>query len=161
VDLEAGEADLAIRVDPLKGATLVARCLARSPVALYAAPSVLRARPLNRGPRPLEGQPVLVQAGELSHLPEARWLSQLPGVRVVLASNHLPTLLAAARLGRGLLALTTAWGDREPGLQRVMLVPQVPPRALWLVRTRESLRRPAINAVAERLVALFGSSVAR
>jgi len=154
VDLAAGEADLAVRTDPLTGAALVARVLVRSPVALYGAPALLRAHPPRRGIRALEGMPVLLPSGELGHLPEARWLARQAGARVVLASNHLPALVAAARAGHGLVPLLEAWGDREPALQRVLPVPGVPPRALWLVRTRESLRRAAISAVAEKLVAL-------
>jgi DNA-binding transcriptional LysR family regulator len=158
VDLAAGEADLAVRTDPLQGAALVARCLVRSPVALYAAPALLRGHRPRRGPRPLEGLPVLLPAGELAQLPEARWLAQQPGVTVALASNHLPSLVAAARAGRGVVALLDAWGAREPLLERVQPVPGVPPRALWLVRTRESLKRAATSAVAQRLVALLSAS---
>lgn len=158
VDLAAGDADLALRLDPLTGATLRARCLNRSGVSLYATAAYVQQRGAPRSPSQLEGHEVLVPAGELSVLPEAQWLSRQRGVRVALTSNSLPALVAAARAGKGLVALTDLWGAREPSLQRLFAVPGLPTRALWLVTTATGAKRPAIIAVTQRIVQLFGRS---
>lgn len=157
LDLAAGEADLALRVDPLRGAELRARCISRSPVALYASRAYLGSRAV-RSPGQLAGHRVLVPGGVLGGLPEARWLRAQPGVGVALVSNSLPALLAAARRGHGVVALTSAWGDREPDLVRLFDVPRLAARALWLVSTRAGLRRPATRVVAEAVASFFAPS---
>lgn len=153
VDLTNGEADLALRMDPLKGASLRARCLDRSAVTLFASTDYLARRGRPRGPRQLAGHQVLMPSAELAGLPEARWLAGQGGV-AVLRSNSLPALVAAAKTGRGLVALTASWGLRA-GLEALFDVPGVPPRAMWLVTTKEASRRPACAAVIDHLGALI------
>lgn len=155
LDLATGEADLALRVDPLKGAALRARCISRSAVALYASRAYLGSRVVKSAAQ-LDGHRVLLPGGELAGLPEGRWLAAQPGVIPALASNSLPALLAAARSGQGIVPLTSAWGDREPALVRLFDVPKLAPRALWLVSTEAGSKRPAVRAVTAALVEMFG-----
>jgi DNA-binding transcriptional LysR family regulator len=157
LDLATGEADLALRVDPLRGAELRARCISRSSVALFASRGYLGSRSV-KTPSQLAGHAVLLPGGELAGLPEARWLSAQPGVKPALVSNSLPALIAAAKQGRGIVPLTSAWGDREAELTRLFDVPRLAPRALWLVSTRAGARRPALRAVADALVAIFSKA---
>jgi DNA-binding transcriptional LysR family regulator len=152
LDLATGEADLALRVDPLRGAELRARCISRSSVALFASRGYLGSRSV-KTPSQLAGHAVLLPGGELAGLPEARWLSAQPGVKPALVSNSLP-----AKQGRGIVPLTSAWGDREAELTRLLDVPRLAPRALWLVSTRAGARRPALRAVADALVAVFSKA---
>jgi len=152
LDLGLGEADVGLRFDPLRGATLRARCVSRTAIGVYASPAYLRQRGVPKSARQLGGHDVLLPAAELSALPEARWLKRQPGTRVALASNSLPSLLAAALGGHGLVTLTDTWGAREPRLERLFAVPGLPPRALWLVTTAEGARRPAIAAVTRKLI---------
>jgi DNA-binding transcriptional LysR family regulator len=154
LDLASGEADLALRVDPLKGARLRARCVSRTPIALYAAPGYLGRRGRPRSVKALHRHDAVVPSGELAHMPEGRWLAAQCG-GIAFSSNSVPALVAAARTGKGLVALTASWGDREPGLERLFDVPGVPPRALWLVSTAEASRHPACIAVSQHLVELF------
>lgn len=156
LDLAAGEADLALRVDPLRGANLRARCVSRSPVALFASGDYLTRRGTPKGPKQLRGHAVLVPAGVLSHLPEGRWLAAQPGVTVAFSSDNLPALVAAARGGRGVLPLNTAWGELEPGLVRLFDVPGLAPRALWLVSTAAAAKDPACKVVMRALVEAVG-----
>jgi len=158
MDLSLGEADLALRFDPLQGAQLRARCAVRTAIGLYAAPDYLRRRGAPSGPRQLQGHQVLLPSGELAVLPEARWLRRQAGVEVALASNSLPALIAAAIAGQGLVTITDTWGARLSGLQRLFTVPRIGPRALWLVTTTEGAKRPAVAAVSRRLVQLLGAS---
>jgi DNA-binding transcriptional LysR family regulator len=154
IDLGRGEADLAVRATRVDQPSLRVRCLARVPVGLYASPGYLlsRGRPSARGG--LSGHDLLLPSGELARMPEARWLSARKKARVVLRSNSMPALVAAAAAGRGLVPLGLGWGDAHPGLERALILESVPPRTLWLV-TREGEERPAVRLVANRVAAIF------
>jgi hypothetical protein len=154
LDLATGEADLALRLDPLKSAALRARCIIRSAVALYASRTSLGTRTV-RSAAQLKGHRVLLPAGELAGLPEGRWLAGQPGVNCAFASNSLPALIAAAQRGHGIVALTSAWGDRESALVRLFDVLKLPARALWLVSTQAGSKRPAVMVVATALSGIF------
>jgi DNA-binding transcriptional LysR family regulator len=151
VDLERGEADVALRLSPVRGATLRVRRVARHALGLFASPAYTRARGLARSPSALSGHDVLLPSGELSRLPEVRWLATRPGVRVVLRSSSMPALLAAAIAGWGIIPMALGWGDKQPGLERVMVLDHVPKRAVWLVSLAEASSRPAVRVVAERI----------
>ncbi len=155
LDLERDEADLAVRLDPLTGANLKARCLARMPMGLFAAPAYLRTRGVPTSAANLAGHDVLLPSAELARLPEARWLAAQKKVRVALRSNSPLALLAAAKAGHGLVALTLPWGEREPGLERVLVLTRIPERAVWLVTTAAASKRPAVSLVADHLAAHF------
>jgi DNA-binding transcriptional LysR family regulator len=159
VDLERGEADIAVRMTPLRGADLRARCVAKMPIGLFASPSYLRSRGAIRGETALRGHDVLLPSGELTHLPEAKWLATRQGVRVVFQSSSMPALVAAAVQGMGVVPLTLAWGDRDPGLERVFAIPEIPRRSVWLVTHIEAGARPAVKVVGDRIVALFARAV--
>jgi len=152
VDLAGGEADLAVRLDPLSGASLKARCLNRSLLALYAAKAYL-ARRGAPAPRGLSSHEALLPGGELARLPEARWL-KAQGVKVSFSSNSYPALVAAARAGLGLLALSEAWGAREPELLKQYELP-LPARCVWLVSLASATRLPAVRVVSARLAELL------
>lgn len=155
VDLERGEAELALRVAAPGASSLKARVIARLGFALYAAPAYLRARGVPRTPEQLAGHDLLVPSGELGALPEARWLSSCKGPRVALRSSSLPALVAAAVLGHGIGCFTRPWGDNEPGLDRVMLLEDIPPRPVWLVVHPDVARTPAVKVVADRVAQLI------
>lgn len=161
VDLSRGEAELAVRLAPLKGPGLTVRCLARMPVGLFAAESYLASRPTPRTPEQLAGHLVLLPALELEQLPEVRWLARQSGLTVALASNNFPTLMTAAVQGRGIVPTTIPWGERLPGLKLLMPLPRVPPRTLWLVRSQTTRHLPAVDAVARHLDRLFRAAVSR
>ena len=161
VDLARGEADLAVRLVPLREASLRARCVAKLGIGLFASPAYLRARGAVRSVASLRGHDVLLPAGELAQLPEARWLAARTDVRVVFRSSSMPALVAAAVAGHGLTALTLAWGDAEAGLARVLALEEIPRRPVWLVTHAESAARPAVRVVGDRVAAIFARAVAR
>jgi DNA-binding transcriptional LysR family regulator len=155
VDMLRGEADLALRVSPLRHDSLRVRCVARLKVALFAAPAYLERRGRPRTPERLRGHDVLVPAGELVQLPEARWLAERPGVNIVFRSNSVPALRSAAVAGLGIVPLTAPWGDLEGRLERLQYLDKVPQRAFWLVTPPAAETRAAVRIVAERIVAIF------
>lgn len=160
VDLARGEAELAVRIAPLRDASLKARCVARLGIGLFASPAYVRARGLPRSAAALRGHDVLLPSGELGVLPEARWLAARPGVRVVFRSSSMPALVAAAVAGFGLAALSLPWGDREPGLERVMTLDDIPRRPVWVVTHAESAARAAVRVVADRVASIFARTAA-
>lgn len=154
VDIARGEAEIALRLVPLEGAALKARCVARLGFGLYAAPSYLRARGEPRGPDDLEGHDVLVPSGELARLPEAKWLTARPGARVAFRSSSMPALLAACVAGHGLAVLTRPWGEQTAALAQVFPIDELPRRPLWLVVQPDVAKRPEVRVVVDRLGAL-------
>jgi DNA-binding transcriptional LysR family regulator len=156
VDLARGEADVAVRLAALRQPSLRARCVARTPVGLFAAPAYLRARGPVHG-AVLRGHDVLLPGGDLARLAEAKWLASQPGVRAVFRSNSMSALVAAAVAGHGIVPMPVGWGDSEPGLERVRIL-DVPERKVWLVTHGAVAGRPAVDVVSARIAAIFASS---
>lgn len=155
VDLARGEAEIAVRLAALRQSTLRVRCVAKTGVALFASHAYVRARGAARNAAALRGHDVLLPSGELSRVPEARWLGSRPGVRVAFRTNSMPVLLAAAVAGRGIAPLPLGWGDSEPELARLFTLESVPPRKVWLVTRETTADRPAVRIVGERIAAIF------
>jgi DNA-binding transcriptional LysR family regulator len=154
VDIARGEADIALRVVPLQEAALKARCVARMGFGLYGASSYLRSRGAPRGADDLEGHDLLAPSGELSMLPEAKWLGSREGARVVFRSSSMPALVAACVAGHGLAVLPRPWVELEPSLEQVMPLDELPRRPLWLVVQPDVAKRPEVRVVADRLGAI-------
>lgn len=148
VDLTRGEADLALRVAPVREANVQVRRLASFPISLFASEAYVRARGAPADGDGLAGHDAVLPAGELAALPEARWLAARPGVRVGLRSNSMSALLAAALAGAGVCALSDAWGARVPGLVRLFALDACGARPLWLAIGPEAATRAAVRLVA-------------
>jgi DNA-binding transcriptional LysR family regulator len=155
VDLLRGEADLALRISPLRHASLRVRCVARLKIGLFAAPAYLESHGRPTSPSRLRGHSVILPAGELAHLPEVRWLEARPKVRVAFRSNSMPALLSAAARGLGVVPLTAAWGDLDRRLERLQLIEEVPERAFWLVTPQAAGPRAAVRVVADGIACIF------
>ena len=159
VDLERGEADLAIRSGPI-GAALIARRLCDSGFSLYAAPSYLARKPLS-SPDDLSGHDVIGFDAALADAPPALWLAaRSERASVVLRGRELGEMQAAALAGAGLALLPCLAADAEPRLLR--LTPQVlVSRALWLVYPRESRLSPPVQAVIHFVLEVMREQAAR
>ncbi|HEX7702439.1 MAG TPA: LysR family transcriptional regulator [Kofleriaceae bacterium] len=155
VDLARGDADIAVRLAALKQPSLRVRCVATMGVGLFAAPSYLRARGAIKTPASLRGHDVLLPTGELSRLPEARWLTALAHIRVTFRSNSMPALVAAAVAGHGIVPLPLGWGDNEAGLERVLVLATIPNRKVWLVMHEAASLRPDVRIVSSHIVSIF------
>lgn len=154
VDLTRGEAEVALRLTPLEGAALKARCVARLGFGLYASPAYLRARGVPRDEGDLEGHDLVVPSGELAPLPEAKWLLARRGARTVFRSSSMPALLAACVAGHGLGVFTRPWGDLTSALDLVFALEGLPRRPLWLVVQPDVAKRPEVRVVVDRVVAI-------
>lgn len=154
VDLTRGEAELAVRLAPVKEPSLRVRRLARLPFALFAAEKYLARRGRPRTLDALAGHEVLLPSGELAALPEAKWLAARPGVQVALRTSSMTALLTAAEEAHGLALLAAPWRDSLPGLVRLFDVEALAPRKLWLVTHPDAAARAAVKVVAGHLATI-------
>ncbi|MBS1190868.1 MAG: mauR [Rhodocyclaceae bacterium] len=137
VSIARREADLAVRVTMSPPEYLVGRRVAELAHGIYGAPSFVA-----DGGAPFDpaAHPWLTYNDARSDLPQARWVAEhIPEERVVLRTNHTPTLVSAARAGLGLAILPRYVGDRTPGL-RCLETLRGFGQHLWLL-THQDLRR--------------------
>jgi DNA-binding transcriptional LysR family regulator len=157
VDLTRGEADLALRVTTAKEPSLRVRRVARLGFAAFADEAYTRTRGRPRSEHELAGHDVLVHAGELARLPEAKWLTTRPGVRVVLRTSSMTALLAAVSAGAGIAVISGSWMERQFGLIRLFDIDALAPRSLWLVSHPDASARSAVRVTADHIAALLAA----
>jgi DNA-binding transcriptional LysR family regulator len=150
VELARGEAELAIRTILVREDGVRVRKLRGMVVGLYASPEYLRRRGTPASLEALAGHDLLVPGGELAKLPEARVLAAIAGARVVLRTSSMPTLVEAAVAGHGLVPVVDCWAA-VAGLVRVLPLPRIAPRPLWLAVGPGQRERPAVRVVADEL----------
>jgi len=158
VDVARGEADIALRVSRVHGASLRVRCLSRTAIGLFASSDYLRARGAVSRPAALRGHDVLLPSGELRHLPESKWLASRPGIRVALRANNMPALVVAAVSGCGIAPLPVGWGNAITELEPLFVLDHIPKRPLWLVTRAIEHETPAAHVVAEKIASLLTHS---
>jgi DNA-binding transcriptional LysR family regulator len=151
VDLARGEADLALRVTKVDQPSLRVRRVVTLPFAVFAGESYVRRRGRPSSERELAGHDVLLHAGELRTLPEAKWLESRPGVRVVLRTNSMIALLAATADGAGISVISGSMAESELGLVRLFDLPALPPRSLYLAVHPDAAARVAVRVVADHI----------
>ena len=93
--------------------------------------------------------------GELSYLPEARWLAQNVGSRAKVGVSRGTTLVEAVRAGLGVAILPRFFRDYFEGLREWPLPPDVTPMSheVWLVKPIVHRTNSAIAAVSSWLQA--------
>jgi DNA-binding transcriptional LysR family regulator len=155
VDLEKGEADLAIRIGPITDEDLVQRKLGTAGTSLYASQAYLARHPAPIDLDDLGGHELIGFDASLAMLPAARWLEERArNAVVVLRSREMTDVIAAAVSGVGLAMVPCVLGDREPALVR--LTPEVlVSRDVSLVYRRESRIAEPVRAVIEFVVEMM------
>jgi DNA-binding transcriptional LysR family regulator len=161
VDLQRGDADLALRVGPIQHQDLVARSLGEVGSSLYASPRYLQAHPKPINLSDLSDHLLVAFGAELSAMPAARWLQTHAGqATVVLRTNEMSTMLEAAASGAGLALLPCMLADADPRLVR--LTPEVlARRGLSLVYRREQRGNRPVRMVASFLIEALRSRIDR
>jgi DNA-binding transcriptional LysR family regulator len=149
INLNRGEADLALRMVRPDEKGIVARRLAVVAYALYGSRDYLA--------KSGDGAHAFLGYDDsLDHLPQQRWLKMLADDRgFALRSNDLTNLLTAARAGLGLAVLPCIMTHNQPELVRVPT--QLPPltRELWLLFHRDVGRSPAVRAVIDQITEIM------
>jgi DNA-binding transcriptional LysR family regulator len=141
LDLSRREADLAVRLSRPEVPGVVARRLGEIAFACYAAAD---------DKRPFEELPFLAYEEPTGISPLQRYLSALvPWERMVLRTNAMHTLLAAARAGVGCALLSCMAAEGDPTLRRVPAPRAMPPATLWLLYHEDLRRSPRLRAAVE------------
>jgi DNA-binding transcriptional LysR family regulator len=154
LDLARREADLALRLLRPTQPELVARSVGTLGFGLYGSEAYLARCPWTGS---AAGHDLLLYSRWLREPPERELLVDwLVGARLALLSNHLSSLLGAARAHAGLAFLPRCLADEVPGLVRLEM--EVPGRELWLVVHRDLRAMARVRALqqflAEELLAL-------
>lgn len=151
-DLARGEADLAIRlVKPDDG--LVAKRLGHVTYGLYASDSYCGRNPLPLG-EGLAGHDVVAPSRELASGPEAKWLEvHAAQARCRLHASSLVTLAQAVAAGLGVCALPVSVADTCPDARLIRILPEIPPRPVWLVMHPDMRGIARVRAVAAAITA--------
>jgi DNA-binding transcriptional LysR family regulator len=161
LDLQRGEAELAVRVGPIRDPDLVARPLGDVGLSLYAATRYLESHPAPVNPEELAGHHLIAYGADLAATPAARWIeARSAQAVVVLRTNEIATMLAAAASGAGIALLPCLLADVEPRLVR--LTPAVlARRGLSLVYRREVRMNKSVRVAATFLVEAMRSRAHR
>ncbi|MCP3099676.1 LysR family transcriptional regulator [Myxococcus sp. K15C18031901] len=148
VDIQRGDADLALRLVAPKGDALVVRKVGELAFAMYASRGYLRRRGAPR-PGDFRGHSVLVYRETLTSGAESEELKRLTaGGRRLLRSNSSPVLREAAASGLGVALLPCLSGERDARLTRVG-AGIIAKRPLWLVLHKDLQRSPRVRAASD------------
>jgi len=156
-DLEAGEADIALRcAGRPSGAGLVGRRVADEPWTVYCSRDYAERHGTPHRPRDMIHHTIVGGGGAGVWRMYRNWLEQHGLVDAVAIHHDSPTgLLSAVRSGIGLATLPCFVADEDPDLIRCMPIPREVERGVWLL-THERLRhvarvRVVLDFLAERL----------
>jgi len=150
LDLERGEADLAVRLYRPREPGLVARRVGVLRYGLYAAPAYLARAGTPRTAAELARHDLVGFDEPLAATPEMRWLGRhAPEDRCVVTASTIPAVLAACRAGMGIAAVAERFAQDDPGLVRLLPRADLPAREAWLVLHPDLRRTARFAAVSE------------
>ena len=144
VDLQRGEADLALRSGAPRGPEMLARRVSSPLERPYATRAFLEQRGVPAGLTRIEGLPVLVLYGDES------WVFAQQA-HLALRTSSSNVLLAATLAGTGLAILPDVLARPHPELVPLEGLNHTRERSLWLVMHRDMASVPAVRAVADFL----------
>lgn len=148
VNLNARDADIAIRISNDPGNALVGRRLARQQTAAFAAPDL--ARQIRAAPeRPIDWIGFTFWNG----LPKASLATQ-PHARIRLKFDDMVAATGAAQAGLGVLRMPLFLG-RHAGLEQVPVMPPQPYADIWVVSHADLADAPKQRAFKDVVVPLF------
>ena len=145
-DLEAGEADIALRAGLPGNESLVGRRLSDICWAVYASRNYLERAGWPAHPAALNDHKVVGFEGAIENIKPACWLrSVAPHCDIVTRSSTVLGLLFAAQSGFGLTLLPCHIGDQESGLVRVIdPLPELT-GDFWILTSRRVRRQPKVR----------------
>jgi len=148
LDLENGEADLAIRTtQALAVSDLVARKICDHDMALYCSRDYAARRGAPSSPADLRDHDLIDVATELGEMPAASWMMRHSGGKVpVTRSNSMSSLVHAVKAGLGIGALPCTIGDPDRDLVRCSEPIEEARVSSWIVTRRELKDIPRVRA---------------
>jgi len=167
LDLARGEADVALRAtirrpEPLHGAGIVARKLARFGWSIYCNRTYAEENGVPQSLEALDGHPVVALDGKMAHLPGPRLLARMAAhSRISARCNSLTNLVLTLKAVQGIATLPCLAGDADPELVRCL--PPIPELEcdLFLVLREEVKSSTHVRAFAESIAAHIKASRAR
>ncbi len=150
LDLDAMDADVALRAAEHPPESWVGRRLARMNFAVYAAPTFV-ARHQGTAWRELDW---LLPESPLSDAPIGRWIARtVDSRRAVFKANSFLSLRQMCEAGQGVTALPCFLGTPSASLQRLETLPDETSTDLWVL-THEDLRKaPRVRAFLDHAAA--------
>jgi DNA-binding transcriptional LysR family regulator len=148
LDLENGEADLAIRTArSLTASDLVARKICDHNMALYCSRDYAARRGSPATLDELKDHDLIDVSMEMGEIPAATWMFRHSGGKEpVTRSNSMASLVHAVKAGLGIGALPTTIGDTDPGLIRCSDEIEEARATSWIVTRRELKDTPRVRA---------------
>ncbi len=153
LDLERGEADVAMRAGDTRDGPLIARRIGTSQWGIYASERYLERHGCPTRIEDLERHALIGFDDSLSRNRAAGWLREVaPRARVVARNDSILGVMRSALSGIGLAALPTALGDDEPELVRVLGPIPALARPWRLLTTHELRHTPRVAAFFDFMV---------
>ncbi len=156
VNIEKGDADVAIRSQKPTSPNLYARFLGNCRYAVYASSTYASQNPESKTERRKEDCRWISYHDDKSVLPVTRWMKQqVSPEQVKLYCSTLMALLQGVKSGQGLAALPIFVGKQTQGL--IQLTPALTDlnQETWLVLSRNAGRVQAIKAVSAWIGGIF------
>jgi DNA-binding transcriptional LysR family regulator len=133
VDLERGEADLALRIAETTQPDLVCRHAGNANWSLYASENYVKRKGPVASPSDLAGHDVIAFDDTMAGVPGALWINEhAAGANVILRGNSIIAVLNACLIGMGLAVLPCFLADAESHLRR-LTGEVLGSREIWLV----------------------------
>ncbi len=154
LDMEAGEADLAIRVDQtLRSSNLVARKLVDYQFALFCSRDYAERMGVPATPAELADHDLIGGDAGLDNIPAMRWMVEQSGGKApVTRSNSMSNLVHVVNAGLGIAPLPCIVGDADPRLVRCSEIIAPAMVTSWIVTRRELKDTPRVRALIDFLV---------
>lgn len=148
LDLENGEADLAIRTSQtLAVSDLVARKICDHDMALYCSRDYAARRGAPRSPADLVDHDLIDVTAEMGEIPGATWMMRHAGGKPpITRSNSMGSLVHAVKAGLGIGALPCTIGDLDADLLRCSDEIEEARTSSWIVTRRELKDTPRVRA---------------
>ncbi len=148
LDLEAGEADLAIRTTKaLPVSDLVARKIGDHDMALYCSRDYAARRGIPDSPQGLCDHDLIDVTMEMGEMPGATWMMQHSGGKPpITRSNSMGSLVYAVKAGLGIGALPCTIADADRDLLRCSDPIPEGRASSWIVTRRELKDTPRVRA---------------
>lgn len=154
LDIEGGEADLAVRfTQGMPTSNLVARKMMDYPHALYCSRDYVARKGAPASLEALRDHDLIGGEGDLERLPSLVWMFEQAGGRESAhRSNSMSNMIHAVRAGLGVAPMPCIIGDSDPALVRCSGYIEAAQASAWLVMRRELKDVPRMRAFIDFLV---------
>jgi len=160
VSLARREADIALRLARPEEPAVITRRLGAIEVALHASTGYLDRRGVPADPeQSLAGHDIILFADSRAFGIENAWLdARRAGARVVLRSDSVSSIYAAALSGLGIALLPVVVAEREAGLRRIATRSAPEARVVWQAVHADLQKSARVRAVVEFLAGILGEA---